>query len=51
MEYDLDKEERQFLIDAIESYLDAFPEYSERMGSLADLLEHCGKVGTTLHLN
>jgi len=51
MEFDVSYSERRFLIDAVDCYLDSFPEHAEKMGRFIDLLEHCATVGTTLHVN
>lgn len=51
MDIDIDDIERAFIVDAINAYLDAFPEYTEFADRFIDLLQHCGEVGCTLHIN
>ena len=51
MDFDLTDDERDFIVRAIHYHLESFPEYADRMERFADLLEDCGEVGTTLHVN
>lgn len=51
MEFDISEEFAQFLIDAIDCHLEAFPELQEQADAFLDLFCPAQDMGCTMHLN
>ncbi len=53
MEFDVSDADRKLICHILREYgpLDMSPEQEERLTRFAELLEHCGAVGSTLHVN
>jgi hypothetical protein len=51
MEYDVSPEFAEFLADAINCHLEAFPELQEESDAFFDLFFPAQEMGCTLHLN